>query len=117
MDYTDSEEVENLRGINGPLNITKGKRMNPLTLAFEKAGAQAGYQSTPDYNGKQQEGFGPMDQTIKNGLRWSSAKAYLKPAIQSGKCQVIRGLLQKLLLRIRKPQVLNILKAIKKAFY
>ena len=98
VDYIDSEEVENLRGVNGPLNITKGKRMNPLTLAFEKAGAQAGYQSTPDYNGKQQEGFGPMDQTIKNGLRWSSAKAYLKPAIQSGKCQVIRGLATKIII-------------------
>ena len=98
VDYIDPEEVENLRGINGPLNITKGKRMNPLTLAFEKAGAQAGYQSTPDYNGKQQEGFGPMDQTIKNGLRWSSAKAYLKPAIQSGKCQVIRGLASKIII-------------------
>ena len=98
LDYAETEEVENLRGINGPLNITKGKRMNPLTLAFEKAGAQAGYQSTPDYNGKQQEGFGPMDQTIKNGLRWSSAKAYLKPAIQSGKCQVIRGLATKIII-------------------
>ena len=98
VDYTDSKDVENLRGINGPLNITKGKRMNPLTLAFEKAGAQAGYQSTPDYNGKQQEGFGPMDQTIKNGLRWSSAKAYLKPAIQSGNCQVIRGLATKIII-------------------
>ena len=98
LDYAGSEEVENLRGINGQLNITKGKRMNPLTLAFEKAGAQAGYQSTPDYNGKQQEGFGPMDQTIKNGLRWSSAKAYLKPAIQSGKCQVIRGLASKIII-------------------
>jgi choline dehydrogenase len=98
LDYAGSEEVENLRGINGPLNITKGKRMNPLTLAFEKAGAQAGYQSTPDYNGKQQEGFGPMDQTIKNGLRWSSAKAYLKPAIQSGNCQVIRGLATKIII-------------------
>ncbi|MEL0031539.1 MAG: choline dehydrogenase [Paracoccaceae bacterium] len=98
LNYAGSEEVENLRGINGPLNITKGKRMNPLTLAFEKAGAQAGYQSTPDYNGKQQEGFGPMDQTIKNGLRWSSAKAYLKPAIQSGNCQVIRGLATKIII-------------------
>ena len=39
-----------------------------------------------------------MDQTIKNGLRWSSAKAYLKPAIQSGKCQVIRGLATKIII-------------------
>ena len=31
-------------------------------------------------------------------MRWSSAKAYLKPAIQSGKCQVIRGLATKIII-------------------
>ena len=30
-----------------------------------------------------------MDQTIKNGLRWSSAKAYLKPAIQSANVRLL----------------------------
>ena len=86
------------RGINGPLNITRGTRENPLNLAFEMAGQQAGYQTTLDYNGRQQEGFGPMDQTIKNGKRWSSAKAYLEPAIRSGKCQIIRGLVTKIII-------------------
>ena len=86
------------RGVNGPLNITGGTRLNPLNLAFEKAGEQAGYQTTLDYNGKQQEGFGPMDQTIKNGKRWSSSKAYLEPAIRSGKCQIIRGLVTKIII-------------------
>ena len=86
------------RGVNGPLNITRGTRLNPLNLAFEKAGEQAGYQTTLDYNGKQQEGFGPMDQTIKNGKRWSSSKAYLEPAIRSGKCQIIRGLVTKIII-------------------
>ena len=91
--------------------------MNPLTLAFEKAGAQAGYQSTPDYNGKQQEGFGPMDQTIKNGLRWSSAKAYLKPAIQSGKCQVIRGLATKIIIENSQATGVEYTQGNKKVFY
>ena len=86
------------RGTNGPLNITRGTRVNPLNLAFEKAGQQAGYHTTLDYNGKQQEGFGPMDQTIKNGKRWSSAKAYLEPAIKSGKCQIVRGLVTKIII-------------------
>ena len=86
------------RGTNGPLNITRGTRVNPLNVAFEKAGQQAGYHTTLDYNGKKQEGFGPMDQTIKNGKRWSSAKAYLEPAIKSGKCQIVRGLVTKIII-------------------
>ena len=86
------------RGTNGPLHITRGTRVNPLNLAFEMAGQQAGYQTTLDYNGRQQEGFGPMDQTIKNGKRWSSAKAYLEPAIRSGKCQIIKGLVTKIII-------------------
>ena len=46
---------------------------------------------TRDYNGQQQEGFGPMEATIHNGVRWSAANAYLKPAIKTGKVQVVRA--------------------------
>ena len=95
---------KNYRGSNGPLHVTRGTRINPLNLAFEKAGEQAGYHTTLDYNGKQQEGFGPMDQTIKNGKRWSSAKAYLEPAMRSGKCQIIRGLVTKVLINKKKAE-------------
>lgn len=35
---------------------------------------QAGYPYTDDMNGYQNEGFGPMDMTIKHGLRWSAAR-------------------------------------------
>ncbi|MEC9198308.1 MAG: GMC oxidoreductase, partial [Pseudomonadota bacterium] len=45
-----------------------------------------------DYNGEQQEGFGPMEQTVYEGRRWSAANAYLKPAIKTGKVEVVRGL-------------------------
>jgi choline dehydrogenase len=34
----------------------------------------------------------------KNGKRWSSAKAYLEPAIRSGKCEIIRGLVTKIII-------------------
>jgi choline dehydrogenase len=52
---------------------------NPLYEAFIKAGVEAGYPKTKDYNGYKQEGFGPMQMTVKNGVRASSSKSYLWP--------------------------------------
>ncbi len=79
------------RGKNGPLHVTRGPRTNPLTRAFVEAGRQAGYPVTGDYNGQQQEGFGPFDATIWKGRRWSAANAYLRPAMKTGNCTVIRA--------------------------
>ena len=84
------------RGRDGPLHVTRGKRVNPLVQAFVQAGRQAGYQLTDDYNGQQQEGFGPMEHTIHKGARWSAAKAYLRPALQRKNCNLIRGLARKI---------------------
>ena len=84
------------RGKNGPLHVTRGKRENPLVTAFVEAGVQAGYEATADYNGQKQEGFGPMEQTTHNGERWSAAKAYLRPAIKTGRVQLIKGLAEKI---------------------
>ncbi|MEL6217157.1 MAG: choline dehydrogenase, partial [Pseudomonadota bacterium] len=69
------------RGRSGPLTISRGKRDNPLVTAFVEAGRQAGFETTDDYNGEKQEGFGPMEATIRDGRRWSGANAYLKPAL------------------------------------
>ena len=79
------------RGRSGPLHVTRGPRTNPLTRAFVEAGRQAGYPVTGDYNGQQQEGFGPFDATIWKGRRWSAANAYLRPAMKTGNCTVIRA--------------------------
>ncbi|MAD45941.1 MAG: choline dehydrogenase [Oceanospirillaceae bacterium] len=71
------------RGDSGPLGTNNGNNMkNPLYKTFIEAGQQAGYDFTADYNGKQQEGFGPMHMTVKNGVRWSTANAYLRPAMK-----------------------------------
>jgi choline dehydrogenase len=70
------------RGNSGPLHVTRGKRDNPLFKTFVEAGKQAGFELTDDYNGEKQEGFGPMEQTVWQGRRWSVANAYLKPALK-----------------------------------
>ncbi len=86
------------RGTDGPLHVTRGPRSNPLFHAFVEAGRQAGYPVTSDYNGQQQEGFGPFEQTVYKGRRWSAANAYLKPALQRANCDLVRGLVERVLI-------------------
>ncbi len=70
------------RGDQGGLTTCNGNNMkNPLYRAFIKAGEQAGYGYTEDYNGYCQEGFGRMDMTVRDGVRCSTSLAYLKPAM------------------------------------
>ena len=70
------------RGDSGPLHVSTGWGRNPLYGAFVEAGQQAGYPFTDDMNGYQQEGFGAMDMTVYKGRRWSTAMAYLRPALK-----------------------------------
>ena len=86
------------RGNKGPLHISRGLRKNPLTQAFVKAGQQAGYPVTDDYNGRQQEGFGPYDATIWKGRRWSAANAYLRPALKRPNCTLTRAFARKIVI-------------------
>lgn len=86
------------RGTDGPLHIQRGRRDNPLFKAFVDAGHQAGFEVTEDYNGQKQEGFGPMEQTIHNGRRWSAANAYLKPALKRPNVKLVKGLARKIVL-------------------
>ncbi|WP_374371364.1 choline dehydrogenase [Tabrizicola sp.] len=73
---------DSYRGATGPLSTNAGNEMkNPLYRAFVEAGQEAGYIGTDDPNGFMQEGFGPMHMTVKDGVRWSTANAYLKPAM------------------------------------
>jgi choline dehydrogenase len=81
---------DSYRGAGGPLATNAGNGMkNPLYRAFVEAGHEAGYVTTDDPNGFMQEGFGPMHMTVKDGVRWSTANAYLKPAMPRPNLTVI----------------------------
>ncbi len=88
MENSDGGE-EGWRGNDGPMHMKRGARLNPLYQAFIEAGLQAGYPVTSDYNGRQQEGFGPMEMTVHNGFRWSAANAYLRPALRRKNVKLI----------------------------
>ncbi|MGB0566328.1 MAG: choline dehydrogenase [Alteromonas macleodii] len=82
------------RGGNGELGVNNGNEMkNPLYTAFIKAGEQAGYDITSDYNGKQQEGFGPMHMTVKDGVRSSASREYLDPVKSRKNLAIVTGAL------------------------
>ena len=73
---------DDYHGGEGPLHVSKASSPNPIYRQFVAAGAQAGHKLTPDFNGAQQEGFGPYQMTIRDGRRWSAATAYLHPALK-----------------------------------
>ena len=74
-------------GFDGPLSVKKSESTHDKLLdVFIEAGEQAGFPLTNDFNGKNQEGFSRYEHTMadtKRGpRRWSSARAYLHPALK-----------------------------------
>ncbi len=86
------------RGTGGPMHVKRGPLENPLYKAFIEAGAQAGFELTQDYNGSKQEGFGPMEQTIHQGRRWSTANAYLRPAMKRRNVRLLNGFARRIVI-------------------
>jgi choline dehydrogenase len=78
-----------LHGGDGPLHVSDPSLENPLFRAFIAAGVAAGFPANDDFNGPQQEGFGPYQLTIHKGRRWSAASAYLRPALERKNLQVV----------------------------
>ena len=70
---------DDFRGESGPLKVHRSIPKDPLSIAFIKAGKEAGYQETDDISGYCQEGFGIFDRTVFKGERWSTTRGYLDP--------------------------------------
>ncbi len=75
------EAVPPHHGTGGPLTVVRGSIDAPLYDAVIEAGGQAGFPVTRDFNEPEREGFGRYHFTIRGGQRLSTARAYLKPAM------------------------------------
>lgn len=84
--FKKSENQENhhneFHGRGGLLNVMNLKQYKKINEAFYSAGQACGYEFNADFNGAQQEGVGPYQVTQKNGRRWSTYEAYVKPIKQ-----------------------------------
>ncbi len=71
--------ADDLHGVGGPLAVSEARDRHPLALAYIEAAQQCGFPRNDDFNGTTQEGVGLYQLTMRDGLRWSAAKGYLKP--------------------------------------
>jgi choline dehydrogenase-like flavoprotein len=78
-------------GTGGPLNVADLRSDATWRERFTQAGVQAGYPHNPDFNGAEQEGFGPYQVTHRDGERFSAAKAYLTPNLARPNLEVLTG--------------------------
>jgi len=70
-------------GGDGPLGVSDFRNdVHPLSHTFLEGCRDAGYRPTEDFNGREMEGFGLWQATIKQGLRSSTATALLHPAMK-----------------------------------
>jgi choline dehydrogenase len=67
-------------GHSGPLHVQDSRSMHPLVDHLLEAGARSGYSPNEDFNGASQLGVGRYQLTQRNGVRCSTASAYLHPS-------------------------------------
>ncbi len=76
-------------GVGGPLKVSDLRLRRPIADHFIAAAQEIGIPANADYNGASQEGVGYYQQTAYKGLRWSTAKGFLKPARMRANLQVV----------------------------
>jgi len=70
-----------LHGIDGPLHVEDRRFTHELTSAWVDSAVMWGMKRNDDFNGENQEGAGLYQVTCRKGRRWSTADAYLRPAM------------------------------------
>jgi choline dehydrogenase-like flavoprotein len=68
-------------GGDGPLWVSDRRSENRLMQAWIDAAVAAGHRLNDDFNGPEQDGVGAFQLTQSDGRRWSTASAYLRPAL------------------------------------
>ena len=68
-----------LHGAGGEWRVDKQRLRWDVLDAFAQAAVQAGIPVTDDFNRGSNEGVGYFEVNQKNGLRWNTAKAFLRP--------------------------------------
>ncbi len=77
--------------VGGPLNVADEVSPRPVTAQFLAAAEAAGIPRIDDYNGPEQDGASLAQVTQKNGRRWSTANAYLKPVAKRPNLEIVTG--------------------------
>ncbi len=71
---------DRFHGVAGPLTVSDGRSLHPLSAAFIAAGVEAGFPHNADFNATTQSGVGYFQLTQRDGMRCSTSVAFLRPA-------------------------------------
>ncbi len=86
----DNERGEDqFHGVGGPMSVSESRSMSPLADTLLEAARAAGHEHNPDFNGARQEGVGRFQLTQRDGLRCSTADAFLRPAADRANLSVL----------------------------
>ncbi|HEU4599530.1 MAG TPA: GMC family oxidoreductase N-terminal domain-containing protein [Solirubrobacterales bacterium] len=85
--------VSEHHAVGGPLRVEDERSPRPLTGRFLAACSRAGIPRIDDYNGPEQDGAALAQVTQRKGRRWSTADAYLRPALKRPNLEVVTGAL------------------------
>ncbi len=72
--------ADEMHGAGGEWRVEKARVRWAVLDAFQKAATEAGIPETPDFNRGNNEGSGYFDVNQRSGIRWNTAKAFLRPA-------------------------------------
>ena len=88
-DHADRSDA--YHGTGGPLYVGDVPHVDPTERLWLEAAQAAGHALNEDFNGERQEGVGFYQLVVKDGARHSTAKAYLKPALERPNLEVRTG--------------------------
>jgi choline dehydrogenase len=83
--------ASDLHGAGGEWRVEKQRLSWPLLDAFRDAAEQVGIAKISDFNGGDNAGCAYFDVNQKRGMRWSTAKAFLKPAALRPNLTIMTG--------------------------
>ncbi len=78
-------------GARGEWRVEKQRLQWEILDAFREAARQTGIPNTDDFNRGDNEGCGYFEVNQKAGIRWNTAKAFLRPAVQRGNLTIMTG--------------------------
>ncbi len=78
-------------GAGGEWRVEKQRLSWEILDAFREAARQTGIPNTDDFNRGDNEGCGYFEVNQKAGIRWNTAKAFLRPAVQRGNLTIMTG--------------------------
>jgi choline dehydrogenase len=80
---------DDMHGADGEWRVEEPRVSWEILAAFREAAAQVGIPKSDDFNRGDNEGCGYFQVNQRRGVRWSAAKAFLKPAMQRPNLKVM----------------------------